>query len=85
MALASSALYHLHMDDERIYLVRGTLEGDRIVVGPLTAEQTIDHCFAMREAGYSGMTVTNTRSGHVSNLSGWSSGSPVAPKTPRPN
>ena len=85
MALTPSEHYHLRMDDERIYQVRATFKGDRIVVGPLTAEQTIDNCFAMREAGYSSITVTNTKSGHVSNLSEWSSEWPTAPKAPDPS
>ena len=57
--------------EEPHYFVRGTLEGDRIVAEPLCADSVIARCFAMREAGYCDITITNIQTGHVANLSDW--------------
>ncbi len=77
MAPARNAPYPWLMDETPTYLVRGTLRGDRIVAGPLEADEAVEHCFGMRDAGYADITVTNLLTGHVSELEDWAKGTGV--------
>ena len=53
---------------EQPYLIRGTLEGDRLVIGPLPSSDVVDCIMAMQNLGYTHITATNQESGRVCDL-----------------
>jgi hypothetical protein len=58
-------------DDGPLYLVRGTLHGDRIVSGPFDWEEATDRCAELQREGYCKITVTHVQSGVARDLDEW--------------